>query len=90
MKSLPALFAIGLCLLLLPACKCCDDGDCGCQDQTNTAVEDVSCPGCAELMDGKTGWCADCGTGFNEGNEVNCKGECAGNPGGPPCAACVK
>ena len=89
MKILPALLAMCLGLLLFPACKSVDDDCCGCQETTN-AVEDVSCPSCAELMEGKTGWCDDCGTGFHQGQEVNCKGQCAGDPGGPPCAACVK
>lgn len=53
-------------------------------------LEAAECAGCAELMKGKTGWCAECGTGFYEGQEVNCKGGCQANPGGPPCEDCVK
>lgn len=48
------------------------------------------CAECVELAAGGTGWCAECDKGFYEGKEVNCSGGCKGNPGGPPCAACVK
>jgi hypothetical protein len=50
----------------------------------------AGCPGCTALKAGATGWCAECGTGFYEGKEVNCKDECGMNPGGPPCENCVK
>ena len=56
----------------------------------NAAKEAAGCPGCVALKAGATGWCADCGTGFYEGKEVNCKKECGMNPGGPPCKDCVK
>ncbi|MHC4945464.1 MAG: hypothetical protein ACYTG7_20825 [Planctomycetota bacterium] len=49
-----------------------------------------SCAGCEALAAGATGWCKECGKGFHEGQEVNCVGGCKMNPGGPPCAGCVK
>ena len=59
-------------------------------EKGEASKEAMGCAGCVALMKGETGWCADCGTGYFEGNEVNCKNSCAADPGGPPCAGCVK
>jgi len=59
-------------------------------DDAAGAVAPEGCGGCAALMDGGTGWCADCGTGFNAGREVNCKKYCKASPGSAPCPNCVK
>lgn len=60
--------------------KCC--GKCGDKDAAD-------CKDCTAKMKDGTGWCP-CGKGFYKGKEVNCKGECKANPGGPPCPNCVK
>lgn len=58
---------------------------------TEVSKETPACAECGQLTaDGATGWCSQCGTGFHEGKEVMCKGGCQANPGGPPCAGCVK
>lgn len=63
--------------------KCCGKDSC----KEGTCSKKASCCGsCA----GKTGWCEETGKGYYEGKEVKCKGQCAANPGGPPCKNCVK
>ena len=101
MRILSILTVVVLALLLLPACAtdgCC--GSCGgtcasaCGDNCScdgcTKDDAAKCEACAGAMAGQTGWCAGCQKGFFEGQEVNCTTECAANPGGPPCPACVK
>jgi hypothetical protein len=90
MKQLAALFALCFCLIAFPSCK--TDGDCETcpAEGTCPAAAETECAVCTELMAGGTGWCADCGVGFHEGQLVNCESDCAANPGGEPCAACVK
>lgn len=62
----------------------------GCSCDGSAKGDAATCEVCAILKDGATGWCAECQKGFSEGQEVNCTTECAANPGGPPCPACVK
>lgn len=74
-------------------CAAAEAADCDCGGTCETCVaaaDAIACEGCVALQAGQTGWCADCGTGYFEGQEVNCQGECGANPGGPPCADCVK
>ena len=105
MRRFTTILGLFLCLILVlgcttgESCKKCDKGDakkacCGtCEGKSADkcpSAETAACTGCTDLAAGKTGWCKDCGTGFFEGQEVNCKGACKGNPGGPPCSACRK
>ncbi len=83
--------------------NCAGDTDCqaeggaceGCpgasQAEAETAAaEGGACAGCATLMAGGTGWCADCGKGYSDGWEVNCTKYCKAAPGSQPCSSCVK
>lgn len=72
------------------ACAACEAAGGTCDSCAKVADATAGCAGCTALKAGATGWCADCGTGFYEGKEVNCKDECGMNPGGPPCENCVK
>ncbi|MFH1998740.1 MAG: hypothetical protein ABIK28_03620 [Planctomycetota bacterium] len=77
------------------SCKSCTcsagDKDKPCKSCAASADKKATaCETCTQLMAGGTGWCEGCKKGFFEGKEVNCKGECAANPGGPPCKECVK
>ncbi len=68
---------------------CC--GECGGEEACcGECGGSEACKGCATLSGGGTGWCADCGKGFNAGREVNCTESCMASPGGQPCTACVK
>ncbi len=69
----------------------CEGGDKPCEcPAPEAAVAEDACDGCAAFMVGGTGWCETCDTGYYEGKEVWCKGGCSANPGGMPCANCVK
>lgn len=85
-----------LCVALIAGCcsdKCCsscssgDKASCSCAPEKG--AEAAVCA-CETLEAGGTGWCKKCGVGFFEGKKVKCEGNCAANPGGPPCKQCVK
>ena len=90
MRRLFTLIAVVLCLTWIASCAGPQSCECGGTCEECTAADATACEGCVALQAGQTGWCEACGAGYFEGQEVNCKGECAANPGGPPCADCVK
>ena len=90
MKRLSALFAVVISLTLIASCAGPQTCECGGTCEGCAEAGATECAGCVALQAGQTGWCEDCGKGYFEGKEVNCSGECAGDPGVPPCADCVK
>ena len=62
----------------------------GCVVPEKILADANGCAGCAVLMEGGTGWCADCGTGYSGGFEVHCNKVCSSSPGAEPCSSCAK
>jgi len=73
-----------------PSCEAAGGTCADCTRAAAASAQTAECEGCAALLAGQTGWCAECGKGYNEGREVYCTQFCQANPGGPPCASCVK
>ncbi len=97
MASCRAVQACAECDVLGGSCAACaqntaceaEGGTCADCDETETASA-TECSDCVALMAGKTGWCEECGKGYNAGSEVFCTQFCTSRPGDPPCEMCVK
>lgn len=66
---------------------CSKNGGCCGAGGTCCATPSAGCE-CGLGMDGKDGWCNDCGVGYVDGKKVECKGCYIAKTGGPACPKC--